>query len=180
MNIDCKQVKLNIKGNDNEITIIGDKLRNTTIDICGDHCQLVFHEIEHVYNGNILLKGEKNSFIMGEGSSINGCRSFQIGESNHLKIGNGCMLSDGIELWSSDSHNIYDLTTHERLNHERDIILDDHVWVGHGVTLLKGVHIGSGAILGMKAVITKDVPKNSVVVTEYSQRVVKENVYWEP
>lgn len=40
----------------------------------------------------------------------------------------------------------------------RPIIIDDDVWIGPGATILKGVHIGTGAFIEPGALITQDVP----------------------
>ena len=44
-----------------------------------------------------------------------------------------------------------------------DIIIEDDVWIGYGATILSGVHIGQGAIIASRALITKDVPPYSIV-----------------
>ncbi|MGL9729055.1 virginiamycin A acetyltransferase [Enterococcus sp. DIV0756] len=44
-----------------------------------------------------------------------------------------------------------------------DIIIGNDVWIGYEATILSGVTIGDGAIIGAKAVVTKDVPAYSVV-----------------
>ena len=38
-----------------------------------------------------------------------------------------------------------------------------HVWIGANATVLPGVTIGEGAIVAAGAVVTKDVPKNTMV-----------------
>ena len=43
------------------------------------------------------------------------------------------------------------------------IIINDDVWVGHGVIILKGVTIGRGAIIAAGAVVNKDVPSYAIV-----------------
>ncbi len=43
------------------------------------------------------------------------------------------------------------------------VIIEDDVWIGHGVTILKGTKIYKGAIIAAGAVVTKDVPPYSVV-----------------
>ncbi len=41
------------------------------------------------------------------------------------------------------------------------------MWIGFNVTILKGVTIGQGAIVGPCAVITKDVPPLTIVTTKF-------------
>ena len=44
-----------------------------------------------------------------------------------------------------------------------DILIDDDVWLGYGVIVMSGVHIGQGAVIAAGAVVTKDVPPYSIV-----------------
>lgn len=50
------------------------------------------------------------------------------------------------------------------LNHEydKDIIVDEDVWIGARVTLLSGVHIGRGCIVSAGAVVTRDLPPYTI------------------
>ncbi len=43
------------------------------------------------------------------------------------------------------------------------VVIEDHVWIGFNVAILKGVTIGKGAIIGAGSVVTKDIPDNCVV-----------------
>jgi acetyltransferase-like isoleucine patch superfamily enzyme len=45
-----------------------------------------------------------------------------------------------------------------------DIRIDDYAWVATGATLLPGVHIGRGAVVGAGAVVSRDVPEFSIAV----------------
>lgn len=45
---------------------------------------------------------------------------------------------------------------------ERPVIIDDDVWIGDRVTILPGVHIGTGSIIAAGAVVTKSVPCYSI------------------
>ena len=52
-------------------------------------------------------------------------------------------------------------------NYDKDTVrttIEHDVWIGANATILKGVHIGSGAIIGAGAVVTKDVKPYSIVV----------------
>ncbi len=42
-------------------------------------------------------------------------------------------------------------------------VIEDDVWIGYRVCMKAGVHIGRGAIVGMGAVVTKDVPAYTMV-----------------
>lgn len=44
------------------------------------------------------------------------------------------------------------------------VIIEDNVWIGDKATILSGVKIGKGAIIGANAVISKDVPAYGVAV----------------
>ena len=44
-----------------------------------------------------------------------------------------------------------------------DIIVGNDVWFGHDSTILPGIKIGDGAIIGTKALVTKDVPPYAIV-----------------
>lgn len=44
-----------------------------------------------------------------------------------------------------------------------DIIIGNDVWIGYEATILSGVRIGDGAIIGARALVTKDVPPYTVV-----------------
>lgn len=41
--------------------------------------------------------------------------------------------------------------------------IGNDVWIGYGATILSGVRIGDGAIVGANAVVTKDVPPYAIV-----------------
>lgn len=52
----------------------------------------------------------------------------------------------------------YDITPYDR-----DVIIDEDVWIGCNVTILKGVHIGRGSIIAAGSVVTKSFPAYSIV-----------------
>lgn len=51
------------------------------------------------------------------------------------------------------------------VNHEydKDVVVDEDVWIGARVTLLSGVHIRRGCILCAGAVVTKDTPPYAII-----------------
>ena len=44
-----------------------------------------------------------------------------------------------------------------------DIVIGNDVWIGYEALIMAGVHIGNGAIIAARAVVTKDVPPYTIV-----------------
>lgn len=57
--------------------------------------------------------------------------------------------------------NIKDVTT--AWDNKGDIIIGNDVWIGYEAVIMAGVTIGDGAIIGTRAVVTKDVPPYTIV-----------------
>jgi hypothetical protein len=93
----------------------------------------------------------------------------------YSKIGKFCSIAGHVRinpgnhpLWRAALHHFtyrsrsYDLhpeDDHEFFNWRRahPVVLGDDIWIGHGAILLPGVKIGTGAVVGAGAVVTKDV-----------------------
>lgn len=101
-------------------------------------------------SGGILTIGDR-SFI-NSGVSICAVKSVTIGEN--CAIGNMSLIMD------SDFHTPGD---HKIWPEARPVVLEDDVWLGARVTVLKGVTIGRGAVVAAGAVVTKDVAPRTVV-----------------
>ena len=55
----------------------------------------------------------------------------------------------------------------------KPILIESKVWIGFDVTILKGVTIGEGAVIGAKSVVTKDVEPWTVVAGNPA-KIIKE------
>ena len=51
----------------------------------------------------------------------------------------------------------------EAWDNKGDIVIGNDVWIGYEAVLLAGVTIGDGAVIGTRAVVTKDVPPYTIV-----------------
>jgi acetyltransferase-like isoleucine patch superfamily enzyme len=87
-------------------------------------------------------------------------RRIQIGD--HVGIAGRCWISD------SDGHPV-DLA--RRLRGEEitaddihPLTIEEHVWIGHGSHVLKGVTIGRGAVVAAGSVVTSDVPSGALAM----------------
>ena len=98
-----------------------------------------------------------------------------------LKIGKFCSIACGARfLFTSANHTMRSLSTYpfpiffeewgldsknitSAWDNKGDIVIGHDVWIGYEAVILSGVTIGDGAVIGARAVVTKDVPPYTVV-----------------
>ena len=84
----------------------------------------------------------------------------RIASASKITIGDGCMFANSSYVSDADWHGIYDRA--KPVGNTRPVIFEDNVWIGDSAIICKGVTIGKNSIIGAGAVVTKDVPPNSV------------------
>lgn len=154
-NTRVRQCQISMKGSDNTLVIKDDaNLKGVIIEIDGNGCKLIV--------------GEK--CVIGVGCYLSA-------RENHttLQIGRACMFSRNVKVMTSDGHDIYAYS--ERVNPAKDIKIGNDVWLADGVSVLKGVEIGSGSIAGMSSVVTRNIPANSIAAGNPA-KIVRQAVTW--
>lgn len=129
------------------------------------------------FRGVIRITGDDNFFYFGAASSCNNGTFVMRGDRTSIIFGNGCMLSFHVSARAADSHGIFDVDTTEFVNPPQSIVVGPHVWAAEGVSILKGVKVGAGSILGAGALVTKDIPEMSLAVGAPA-KVIRERVSW--
>ena len=84
----------------------------------------------------------------------------RISAASNVTIGHSCMIANGAYITDSDWHGVYDRVSRDKAH--MPITIADNVWVGDHATILKGVNVGENSIIAAGAVVTKDVPANTV------------------
>lgn len=142
--------------------------------------------------GNIFIKNmiEEENVIIGdftyahvewmEGEKVT--RSlipYSFGDK-YLKIGKFCSIGFGVQFISPyANHQTHSITTYpfwhifstkenlqpwlEEADYKGDTIIGNDVWFGRESMIMPGVTIGDGAIIGARAIVTKDVPPYAIV-----------------
>jgi acetyltransferase-like isoleucine patch superfamily enzyme len=135
-----------------------------------------------VINGDLVIgKGTRidigdNAVLQLDGGLMNGDDYINCNESIH--IGKNFLASWRVDIMDTDYHPIFfDADDRSPTTKTAPVIIGEDCWIGHGVTILKGVTINDGAIIGAGSVVTRDVPRHSIVVGN-PIRVIRENVYW--
>lgn len=113
------------------------------------------------HNGNCYSP----AIIIGEDCSIGDY--VHISSVSKVIIGNGVLTGRRVSILDND-HGDSSPSALKTPPIKRDlvfseVIIGDNVWIGDKATILKGVHIGNGAVIAANAVVTKDVPAFSIV-----------------
>ncbi len=90
---------------------------------------------------------------------------------DNVTIGSDCAISWDVTIMDTDYHSI------EGNSDTASVTIGNKVWIGCKATILKGVTIGDGAVIAAGALVTRDVPPNSVVAG-VPAKVVKSNIHW--
>ena len=98
-----------------------------------------------------------------------------------LRIGKFCSIACGAKfLFNSANHTLRSLSTYpfpifyeewglegkdirQAWDNKGDIVIGNDVWIGYQAVILAGVTVGDGAIIGSRAVVTRDVPPYTIV-----------------
>jgi acetyltransferase-like isoleucine patch superfamily enzyme len=81
-----------------------------------------------------------------------------------LEVGEGCCVAAHVVLASvGQSQEPVGEPFHKLPAVKKKIVIEDNVWIGANATIIQGVRIGTGSIIGAGAVVTKDVEPYSVM-----------------
>lgn len=104
-----------------------------------------------------------------------------------ISIGNNVHITQGVRFITHDGSTLLFRDRIPDLEITKPIVIGDNVYIGNNVLLLPGVTVGDNVIIGAGAVVTKNIPSNSVAVgvparvikstDEYLQKAMKESLH---
>lgn len=117
----------------------------------------------HLHRDSIFQTGQGGSITIGIGAHLQS-RCLLSAYCSQILIGARAEIAANCAFYSYD----HGMTLGKRirslpLKSKGGIVLQDDVWLGHGVTVLDGVTVGSGAVIAAGSVVTKDIPANAIV-----------------
>lgn len=144
------------------------RLQNCKITI-GDNC--IFNSkktsnLSGLSTPCIISTAKKETQItIGSNCGFSGTR---IRAGAPITLGNNVRCGANTYIASTDAH-----SDDYRAGKDRPIVLEDNVWLGLNVVVLKGVHIGKNSLIGANSVVTKDIPAN-VIAAGNPCRIIKQ------
>lgn len=110
----------------------------------------------------IEARNSTASISIGDGTWINNGFS-AIAEHTTITIGQRVLIGTNVEIFDSDFHG---LQLNDRMTSKAEwakpVVIEDDVFLGSNVRVLKGVTIGRGSVIANSSVVLKDIPPNVV------------------
>ncbi len=173
-----KRTKVIDKGNGNTVTIDRkSKLRNCTFKFYGSNNRVIIGERCSLSHLTVWIEDDNNCVQIAKNTTVHGTTGLACIEGCRIEIGEDCMFSSNIHFRTGDSHSVVDLDGH-RINPSRDIVIGDHVWIGHNAIVCKGVTVADHSIVGAGSVVTRRFEQDHVAIGGNPAKIIKENVDW--
>lgn len=129
-------------------------------------------ERSHI-KGELLTLGHGGEIFVGSDTYIG--PNTHIWSGKKVTVGDRVLIGSDCYIFDNDIHPIDAKMRHKQfleivstgqpewitLN-DKEVIIEDDVWIGANVVVLKGVHIGKGAIIGAGSVVTQDIPADVI------------------
>ena len=136
----------------------------------------------HLY-GRLLVFPKSGEIVIGEDCFIG--PGAQVWSAQRVSIGNRVFLSHGVNVHDSNAHPLSARLRHVQFTQAASpeidqvfaairmapVVIEDDAWIGFNATILKGVTVGRGAVVGAASVVTADVPPWTVVAGNPARHV---------
>jgi len=149
------------RSNDTQTIYLNTVIKNHNI-IVGDYT--IYNDFvndpTHFEQNNVLYHYPINQdrLIIGKFCSIACGAKFLFNSANHtLKSLANYTFPLFFEEWDLKKENVT-----SAWDNKGDIVIGNDVWIGYEAVIMAGVHIGDGAIIATRAVVTKDVPPYTI------------------
>jgi acetyltransferase-like isoleucine patch superfamily enzyme len=115
---------------------------------------------------------EGATITIGNNTGASGT-TFAAGKS--ITIGNDVMIGAYCTITDTDFHNPDPAKRNDEDVPTRPVVIEDHVFLGMNCMILKGVTIGTNAVIGANSVVMSNIPPNSIAMGNPCKVMLKRN-----
>ena len=151
------------------LTAAGRRWETDGLLFLGKRLEIQIGKRGRVRFGRFVWIGDGTKIRCHEGEVVIGAKTVlgqecTISAYQHVRIGEQCVIADRAMFIDFD-HGTVEVERPIRIQgiYKRDVDVGSNVWIGYGACILRGVKVGDNSVIGTYAVVTKDVPANSVV-----------------
>ncbi len=173
-------INVTFKGENNELRIAdGANIGMLNLTFDGNNGRLVMgHNLKNGYTKFNIRVGEDSTVTIGDNVSTTGPCVISAVEGTSVTIGDDVMIATNNQIRADDGHAIFDVSSGDRVNRSKSISVGDHVWLAYDACILGGAQVGSGSVIGFRAVVTGKI-SNNVVAAGIPAKTVRRNIAWE-
>ena len=126
-------------------------------------CEIAKNASLNVSNGVLVSKGSfigvRDGASLSIGNTVYINRNVMIVAHKGISIGSNVTIGPYCCFFDHD-HKVGTLGGYVT----QEIVIEDNVWIGASVIILKGVHIGANSVVAAGSVVTKDIPKDTLFI----------------
>jgi acetyltransferase-like isoleucine patch superfamily enzyme len=192
----------------NKLILSKDLPQNIIIEFAGNNNKIYLNKFKGNGKLIIYMQANNSKFIIGKGNVINNDLVFSYWNTNSIltnkaivKIGNGNffngekihiiaplnkkliigdynLFAGNITIWGRNDHIIYDKKSKERLNIDKNIIINNRNWICEFVKILPGAMIENNCIVALGTILNKQFKESNCLIAGIPGIIKRENVSW--
>lgn len=159
-----KKSKIYIGVNVNDNQVISDYIPN------GFNTEIRHHATMICSNHSIVK--------IGRGVSFGHQLKCVVSHQTSFVCGDDCLFSYDVNVRGNNGHTIIDMDKKTIHGGKKSVIIEPHVWVGLGVTLLPGSVLKHNCVVGADTIINKEYPSGSIIAGNPA-KVVRTHINWD-
>ena len=170
-----------ITGNHNRIEIdSGCDFRNVHFNFNHvDHAIIQIGPNCQLHNLIVEISRGTNQFLKIGSKTTIGSMRLMIPNQTGCIIGEDCMFSSDILIWTGDGHSLLNQDEECLLNQQKYTVqIGNHCWVGWGCALTKNAILPNNTIVGMHSVVSRKFIQENTVIAGNPAKVIKTDVSW--
>lgn len=121
-----------------------------------------------INGGHLIIHGKK--LEVSSGANL-GCKIYC---DHKIEIGNDVQIGFDVTIRDNNGHHCIN---RQGYRDSRPVIIEDKAWLCSGCTIMPGVRVGEGAVVGAKSFVISSVPPYSLV-SGHPARVIDKNIQW--
>jgi maltose O-acetyltransferase len=109
-------------------------------------------------DGTVRLQAMRADALIAVGAGTSFSNNVQVIAERSITIGQRCLIGDAVLILDSDFHNLSAEGRHRQPGATAAVVLEDNVFIGSRVIILKGVTIGKDSVIGAGSVVVRSIP----------------------
>jgi len=131
--------------------------------VFGKHVSIGVINSPRFYNTYAYLEARTENSCIEFGDNININNAFSIISEKHVVIKNNVLIGFNCVITDSNFHDLNPKNRNSTDPNPLKVVIEDNVFIGNNVTVLKGVTIGKNSVVAAGAVVTKSFPENVII-----------------